>query len=612
VKKSTLFYIVALALPVAFFGLLEGGLRLVGYGGSYPLFLRLESHPHLLYPNPEVARRYFTRQESLPGIPFDTFTERKDERALRVFIQGGSTAAGFPYYFGASLSDLLEDRLQRSFPEREVEVVATAMAAVNSFTLLDLADEIIEHEPDLVLVYAGHNEYYGALGTASTESLTGSVGMVRTYLAVSKLRLVQLMRSALSAAAGLLASRRRGEAPGATLMAKMVGEQSIPYGSDTYDRGMRQFEANLGALLSKYRDAGVPVVVGTLASNVRGQRPFVFDPDDPDNASVHFERARRLEAEGDTVAARTAYLAAKDRDELRFRAPESFNEIIRAVAAVHGAAVAEVLDALESASESGIVGDDLMTEHLHPNPRGYFALADAFYATLIRQVDWVEEAGSPPVVVDGKDAWTAMVFSELDSLLGDYRLQLLKASWPFAPAGSSTRRPTFETRTEIEKIAGRVYSGDLSRVGGLEQMRQIQLNEGRPEAAVESGRAILQRYSFLPEPHLAVGDLLVAAGRPEEAFSYYERANQLRESQTANRMMGSILLNAGQRDEAIPYLERAVIMDPDDVQALYNLAGAYALTGQMGTARNTVGRLLELDPDHTAGLKLLESLPPGP
>ena len=69
-------------------------------------------------------------------------------------------------------------------------------------------------------------------------------------------------------------------------MAKMVGEQSIPYGSGTFDRGVRQFEANLDALLSKYRDAGVPVVIGTLGSNVRDQRPFIYNEDDADNAVV--------------------------------------------------------------------------------------------------------------------------------------------------------------------------------------------------------------------------------------------------------------------------------------------------------------------------------------
>jgi hypothetical protein len=48
---------------------------------------------------------------------------------------------------------------KRAFPSREVEVISTAMAAVNSYALLDFADEIIAQQPDAVVIYVGHNEY---------------------------------------------------------------------------------------------------------------------------------------------------------------------------------------------------------------------------------------------------------------------------------------------------------------------------------------------------------------------------------------------------------------------------------------------------------------------
>jgi tetratricopeptide (TPR) repeat protein len=609
VPKKAVFYIAALTIPVLFFVLVEAGLRVAGYGDDHPLFLTLESHPHLLYPNPEVAARYFSRQQSLPSIPFDAFAATKDEQSLRVFIQGGSTAAGFPFYFGASLADLLEDRLRASLPDRNVEVVGTAMAAVNSFTLLDFADEIIEQSPDLVVIYAGHNEFYGALGAASTESMAGSVGLVRLYLALSRWRTVQLVRSLLSSSVGLFADRSPGEAPGPTLMAKMVGEQSIPLNSPTFDRGVRQFEANLEALLSRYESAGIPVVIGTLASNVRDQPPFISGSDGPGSAADYFDQARTLEASGDTQSARQAFLDAKDRDELRFRAPEVFNEVIRSAAEDYGAIVAEVLLQMEAESDFGTVGAGLMTEHLHPNADGYFAMADAFYEAIARAGDQAVGVLSDFVYVDRETAKANVVFSELDSLLGDYRIRVLKGSWPFVPASVAPTRPKFVTNTEVERVAGQVYTGELGRPAGLERIRHIQLEEGRIDAALESGRALLQRYWFLPEPFLAVGDLLVANGRPEEAFDYYRRSNALEESQIANRMMGSILLNAGRRNESIGYLERAVAMDGRDPRALYNLAGAFALTGRISEARATVERLLELNPRNEAALKLQASLP---
>src|SRR5690606_37921936 len=153
-------------------------------------------------------------------------------------------------------SRMLQHRLQQTFPARTIEVVNTAMDAVSSYTLLDLADEIIARQPDAVLVYAGHNEYYGALGVGSTESLGRFRGLVAAYLRLRRFRTVQLLRDALAGIAGRFASDDDGGGDGGTLMAKMAGDQAIPYGSPAYRLGLRQFRANLSALLAKYERAG--------------------------------------------------------------------------------------------------------------------------------------------------------------------------------------------------------------------------------------------------------------------------------------------------------------------------------------------------------------------
>jgi hypothetical protein len=74
--------------------------------------------------------------------------------------------------------------------------------------------------------------------------------------------------------------------------------------------------------------------IGTLASNERDQPPFVSGLDAPDGSSAkqRYTHAQALDAEGKYDEARTEYLVAKDRDELRFRAPESFHALIRELA----------------------------------------------------------------------------------------------------------------------------------------------------------------------------------------------------------------------------------------------------------------------------------------
>ncbi len=65
----------------------------------------------------------------------------------------------------------------------------------NSYTIRDLVPEIIKKKPDLILIYLGHNEYYGALGIGSVESLGTSRFLVNTTLWFNKFKSVELLRN---------------------------------------------------------------------------------------------------------------------------------------------------------------------------------------------------------------------------------------------------------------------------------------------------------------------------------------------------------------------------------------------------------------------------------
>ena len=67
------------------------------------------------------------------------------------------------------------------------------MAAVNSYTLLDLVDEIIAIDPDAVLIYAGHNEYLGYLGSGTALTGRRSREATRLHLALKSWGLYELL-----------------------------------------------------------------------------------------------------------------------------------------------------------------------------------------------------------------------------------------------------------------------------------------------------------------------------------------------------------------------------------------------------------------------------------
>ena len=289
--RRRLFTVAMWLLPVLFFVLLDGGLRVVGYGGSYPLFVRVPQAPDYLVLNKDMARRYFVREARVPSGLHDVFLAQKDSAIVRIVVQGGSTAAGYPYYYGGSFSRMLEQRLQQTYFDRRIEIINTA---VNSYTMLDQVEEILAQQPDAVLLYAGHNEYYGALGVGSAESLGRLRRVVHAYLDLKKFRVAQGLQALISSAA---ASRKTESAPTNTLMERMVGEGTIPYGSKLYRQGIRQFRGNLRDLLSRYHSRGIPVFVGTLASNERTHRPFssaVAPGVDEEGWRAHYHEALAL------------------------------------------------------------------------------------------------------------------------------------------------------------------------------------------------------------------------------------------------------------------------------------------------------------------------------
>ena len=124
-------------------------LRIFGYGENYQLFNRVkgENGKEYLVVNSDVSKKYFKDTEFQSDSQSDLFLRKKTDSTFRIFVQGASTAVGYPFYKGGSFPRLLKHRLSRTFPDKNIEVVNTAITAVNSYTLWDVTDKIIDQKP---------------------------------------------------------------------------------------------------------------------------------------------------------------------------------------------------------------------------------------------------------------------------------------------------------------------------------------------------------------------------------------------------------------------------------------------------------------------------------
>ena len=119
-------------------------------------------------------------------------------------------------------------------------------------------------------------------------------------------------------AAGADGADAPADAPG-TVMELMAGDRLVPSGSERYEAGLRQFRANLAALLERYRAARVPAFVGTLVSNERDQPPLARGdaPAEPEPQGFAASARRRIRSA--VTAGRQASREAQVEQERKFQ-----------------------------------------------------------------------------------------------------------------------------------------------------------------------------------------------------------------------------------------------------------------------------------------------------
>ena len=183
---------------------LEIFLRIIDYGYNFDQWKDVGEGKYII--NSNIAKKYFTNSSFNPTASEDEFDIHKKENSFRIFVLGESSAEGFPYNPMGSFSRYIRRRLELAYPNTPIEVINLGMSAISSYTLLDLLPGVLDQKPDLILIYTGHNEYYGALGVGSVQSFGSSRTLIRLILYLNDFRITQLVRNSLHRVLSLFSS----------------------------------------------------------------------------------------------------------------------------------------------------------------------------------------------------------------------------------------------------------------------------------------------------------------------------------------------------------------------------------------------------------------------
>ncbi|MCP4654273.1 MAG: hypothetical protein GY856_02520 [bacterium] len=301
------FKLLAACLPLAVLVLIDLGLRLAGlvppedplvfYSRSFqPAFSPfIEDDPGVLTIKPDwvsdgtsLRERHGKRAGQLfllPGFRPCRIAREKPAGAIRIFALGGSTTFGFGVGAHEAFPAALERRLRARLPGRKVEVVNLGCPGWASGRVKNLLEVVLELEPDLIVVYSGHNEmleghfgsapHLGARGklAATALSLSPTYGWIHHLLA--KRRHARDYEAIDEQAAAIAAGQTLVYDP---LM--IPAEERRPPPGELLDSAVSEYRANLRSMIDSARTAEVPLLFSLPVTNLVMPPAYSAHPDD--------------------------------------------------------------------------------------------------------------------------------------------------------------------------------------------------------------------------------------------------------------------------------------------------------------------------------------------
>ena len=625
-----------LAGPVVFLALLEGVFFLSGRFEPVHV-LRKVKHEGRNYwaTNPDYGP-FALRRSDAPMPHHIWIPEEKKPDRLRVVLLGESAAAGFPseeYSLGRMARALWNDR----FPARPMEMATLAMVGAGSHLLRQFAAEAMQMKPDVLVIYAGHNEVIGPYGPASQFARGLSSGwLARLSLAVRNTRTGRAMESIIDTAARAMAGDEEKSWQGLD----EHRDARLAADDPSLDTMLVQTRDNFRDIIDIATRQGCKVLVCVPAVNLNDWPPMASDEAEERSAAQEYALARQLEAAGRMPEAWPRYRRACDLDLLRFRADSRVRQAQRDVVAQSSSPDVALVDADRWLHEwnPAFAGDrGFFLEHVHLSFEGRVAVA-ALIADGIAELtgeanpsgvgregyagvaDWWEEF--PSRVQATKDR---VLFTEFDdAYLWDATQRLLAMKVFSGMDDIDARRRDATTKAEALRAQGyarwpvaaveqaREKAAALEPEDGWVDLKaaEILANLGEFHKARGHIATAGEKFPRLAQVHMALAQEALRDGDAKLAIRHLDDMGELLPSGAKpSAIYADAHLAAGDPAGAIPHLQKMTRVDPEKAGAWSRLAEAQESSDRIDDAIRTCRAGLEkAGPDTSLTVQLARLL----
>ncbi len=528
----------------------------VGFSDTSPLFL--EPSPGHFSLNPAKEAYFNAPQAFVMPKPVGTF---------RIVVLGGSTTYGRPYLQQTSFGAWLEKLIEQYSGQVDVEVINAGGISYASYRVRRLMEEMATYDPDLFIVYSGHNEFLEARTFSALREESQSLRKARALAHRSRIY-SSLARALGKVAAPASGPTTLGDKVEATL--ERIGGVELYHRDPLFREGViPQYRHEIEAMVRFCKKVEIPLVLATLPVNLSGISPFKSEHSprletealvdwqaafnrglaalnsslpqqalkalteaeaiDADFAELHYLKGQAYWQLEKPHLAYQSYDCARQEDIVPLRAINEFNSILRSVAAAEQVPLADVEMTFLKISPGHIPGDNLFVDHVHPSIEGQQLVA---WVVLNAATD----AGLLPI-----DAvtWQKVMPQARDFL-----------------------------RQELAAIPENYKAQGLWSVG------RLFFWAGKYPEAYVALRQAWQTIKDQPEMARQLGELELVRGDIDAALFYLEAAERLVPGDFKVALARAAALNrAGRSDEALILLQGLTLPETDQAAGLYHQRG---------------------------------------
>ncbi len=567
----------------------------VGFSEVHPLFVPGEAlDGRSMMETAENKLRWFNKQQ---------FPRRKEPGTLRIFTLGGSTTYGRPYADQTSFAGWLRILLEKSGdPQRSYEVINAGGVSYASYRVVNVLQELLNYEPDVFVIYTGHNEFLEARTYEDFYNEQGSLGAgVRKKLeGLETYRLLDGFYRKVKGDGRDESPDRQQQSQATTLTAEVqtILDRSagldIYHRDSTFSRGVfEHFDYNIARIKQLCGQAGVPVLFLEPVDNRKDFSPFKSQESDRLDmnarsrlretlseglnllaqglekrglarlqeavaldslyAASHYYLGGALLGAGDTTEAAQRFYAARELDVCPLRAQQPIHDVLlRHTVGKDDPDLIPLPDLFAGVSPGGLVGGETLIDHIHPFPEGHLWIA-------LEVLAWMRDEGMVRPDYNPMSEEVEIMFRDVMNALPDeyYQKGLL----------------------------------NLTKVLLWARKYQESLN------VMESQWEIMQNVA---QARYLVGTIMEQMGDTKGALEHLRKALELEEDHLmVLGMLARVYTRLGMADSARAAYAKVLNFYPDDAGILSDYGVMLSISGESEQALQTFEKARKLAPEMT-------------